>query len=332
MNWKALLGTLISAAFLVLAFRKANLHEIKLALAQADYVFLIPAVLLALLSVLVRAIRWRFLLLPVKRIGILSLFSATVIGMMANNLLPARLGEIVRAYAIGQKEQISKSSSLATIVIERLFDGLMLLLFLAIVLLFFSISSPGWLGNAAYAALAMYLVVLVVLILLKVRTERFVRIVTLICKPLPERFSERILHILHSFIDGLKILNNARYIIASLLLTFFVWLPNVLVIHILLISFGINLPLFASFLLIVALGIGVMIPSAPGFVGTIQFVCVAALALFAVTRSEALSFSMIYHASVFIPVTFVGLVFMFIERVSFSEVRSSTWRQSKKQS
>ncbi len=330
MNWKVYLGIIIGALFLFLAFRKADFHEIKIAFEKADYIFLLPAAILGLLSVIARAVRWRFLLLPIKKIRIINLLSATAIGLMANNLLPVRLGEIVRANTIGQKEQISKSSSLATIVVERLFDGLMLLLLLALVLVFFAVSLPGWLANAAYAALAIYLVSLVALILLKVQTKRFIRVVTVVCKPFPETIAARVLSILKSFIDGLKILNSTWCIAASLLLTFVVWAPYVFLIHILLISFGIKLPLYASFLILVALGIGVMIPSAPGFIGTIQFVCVTVLALFSVTKSEALSFSIIYHASVFVPIMLLGLAFMFFEGLSFSDLRNPKSMSSEK--
>ena len=95
----------------------------------------------------------------------------------------------------------------------------------------------------------------------------------------------------------------------------------------LLVSFGIHLSIFASFLLLVSLAIGVMVPSAPGFVGTIQYVCVLILALFGVARETALSFSIIYHASVFIPVTAVGIVLLFAERLSFTDIQGSTARE-----
>lgn len=130
MKWKLWLGIGISVLFLFLAFRKVNLHELKKALESANYIYLIPAILLTILSLWIRAFRWQYILQPVREIRVSSLFSATMIGFMANNLLPVRLGEFVRAYTIGEKERISKSSSLATIVVERIFDGITILSFL----------------------------------------------------------------------------------------------------------------------------------------------------------------------------------------------------------
>ncbi len=325
MNWKLGLGIgiAISALFLFLAFHKVNLHEVKEALNSANYIYLIPVVLLLLLSFIMRALRWRYLLEPIKKIKLHSLFSATMIGFMANNLLPARLGEFARAYAIGEKEGISKSSSLATIVIERIFDGITILTFLAIILIFWSFSFPSWLQNAAYIACSIYLFALLFLILLKLQTKRALRIAEFIFKPFPRKFKIRMIRILNSFVDGLKILHSSKNIIYSAILSLFVWLPVGLIIYCLLISFGIDLPISVSFLLLVILCIGVMIPSAPGFVGTVQFLCVTGLALFAVPKSQALSFSIVYHASQFIPVTGIGLVYLFMEGLSFAKIQSS---------
>lgn len=323
MNWKTLLGIVISALFLFLAFRKVDLEELRAAFETAKYHYTIPAMLLLIASLWLRSIRWRYLLLPVKNITIRSLFSATMIGFMANNLLPARLGEFVRAYAIGEKEKVSKSSSFATIVVERIFDGFTLLFFLAIILILYSFSFPEWLKKAAYFALAFYIFALLFLILLKVKTDTALAIAETILRPFPERIRRLFIKVLNSFINGLNILHSFKNVIVSSFLSLLIWLPHAAIIYILLISLDIELPVYASFLLLVALGIGVMVPSAPGYIGTIQFVCVAVLTLFAVGKSLALSFSLIYHVCIFVPVTIIGLTYLVIEGFSFKEIRNS---------
>lgn len=322
-NWKTILGILVSAVFLYLAFRKVNPGELAKAFRSADYVFVVPSIVLVMASVLFRSLRWRFLLKPVKRIAPASLFSATVIGLTANNLLPARLGEFVRAYAIGNKENISKSSSLATIVVERIFDGFTLLLFLAVIAVFRAREFPPWLRSSAYIAFVFYIGALALLVLLKTRTPLALRIVTAIARPLPGRIRERIIHLLGSFTEGLRILHSAGDVLAAGFLSLLVWLPYVLLIHLLLGSFGITLPVHVSFLLLVAMGIGVMIPSAPGYIGTIQFVCVAVLAAFSVPGDQALSFSILYHVCTFLPVTATGLVYLLVEGISLADIRHS---------
>lgn len=323
MNWKLGLGIIISASFLFLTFHRVNLHELKEALDSANYFYLIPVVALTFLSLWFRTLRWQYMIQPIKDIKLSNLFSALMIGFMVNNLLPARLGEFARAYAIGEKESISKSSSFATIVVERIFDGITILTLLAIILIFWPFSFPIWLRNAAYIACSVYFFTLLFLILLKIQTKKVLSIVEFVCKPFPQKFKIRLMKILSAFVDGLKILHSTKNIIYSAVLSLFVWLPAVLIIYCLLISFGIYLPISVSFFLLVIICIGLMIPSAPGFVGTIQFFCVAGLALFAVPKSQALSFSIIYHASAFIPVTTIGLVYLLKEGLSFTEMRSS---------
>ena len=329
MKWKTAIGIIISALFLFLAFRKVDFSELGAALESADYIYIIPVVLLSLFSVSVRSLRWRYLLRPVKEIGPRSLLSATFIGLMANNVLPARLGEFVRAYVIGERERISKSASFATIVLERILDGFTILFFLVIVLLFYAVSFPGWLRNASYFALIFYLAAILFLVLLKVNTRRAVGLAEFVLRPFPERIRDTAIRILHAFIEGLSVLHSTRNVLIAGSLSVLVWLPHVLINHLLLVSFDMHLSIFASFLLLVSLAIGVMVPSAPGFVGTVQYVCVLTLALFGVPREQALSFSIVYHASVFIPVTAVGLVFLFSGRLSFTEIQGSVTRGEK---
>ncbi len=329
MNWKTAIGIIISALFLFLAFRNVDFAELGAALKSANYLYIIPVVLLSLVSVSVRSLRWRYLLRPIKEIGARSLLSATFIGLMANNVLPARLGEFVRAYVIGEREQISKSTSFATIVLERILDGFTILFFLVIVLVFYAFAFPGWLRKASYFTLIFYLAAILFLILLRVNTRRAVGIAEFTLRPFPERIRNLAVRVLYAFIEGLAVLHSTRNVMIAGSLSVLVWLPHVLINHLLLASFDIHLSIFASFLLLVALAIGVMVPSAPGFVGTVQYVCVLSLALFGVPREQALSFSIVYHASVFIPVTVVGLAFLFIERLSFTDIRGTVVRADK---
>jgi uncharacterized protein (TIRG00374 family) len=323
MNWKAILGILISAIFLFLAFRKVHLRELRIALGYANYVYLIPSIILLLLSMLLRAIRWRYLLRPVKDIKLKSLFSATVVGLMSNNLLPARLGEIVRAYIIGEKERISKSSSFATIVVERIFDGLSVLFFFAVILILYAFSLPKWMINAVYVTIAINVIAILFLVLLKNKTNTVLNVSGYILRPFPERTRSGLIRILNSFVDGLKILHSAKDILASSILSILVWLLQGTIIVLMLISFDIHLPVYVSFLLLVSLCIGVMIPSAPGYIGTIQFVCVTILALFSVPKSQALSFSIVYHGYIFITVTLLGLIYLVKGEVSFRDIKKS---------
>ena len=136
MNWKLLAGIIVSGLLLFFAARNVDIQKLWEVLKNVNYWYFLLVLFLTMLYMWIRAYRWHFLLRPVKRIPYSSLFSATMIGFMANNLFPARLGELVRAMAIGRKAQISRSVSFATIVFERVLDGFSILTFLIILLLF----------------------------------------------------------------------------------------------------------------------------------------------------------------------------------------------------
>lgn len=321
-NWKTLIGIGFSALFLYLAFRSVHARELAEAFKNADYLPVIPAMLFAIASILLKAVRWRYLLLPIKSIGIPSLFYATGVGAMVNVTVPARLGELVRAHAIGKKEDISRSAAFATIVIERVFDGFALLFLLAIVAFFGAGYFQGWLVQAGYIAVVGYVLLLVALVLLKTHTHYAVRLAEIILKPFPSALRTKLLAALHSFVEGLKIFRSTKNMVAAIVLSPVVWLPNAAVIYFLLASAGIHLSVLVSVLLLVALCIGVALPSAPGFIGNVQFVCVAILKLYNVPGEQALMFSLIYTGCLFIAILGTGIVCVFAEGLSFAEIGS----------
>jgi len=287
----------------------------------ADYLYVLPAAGLSLLGICFRAVRWKYLLNPTKKIGLLNLFSATSIGFMANGVLPARLGELIRAYVIGQKENISKSSAFATVVVARIFDGMTVLLLLVIILLRYSYNFPDWLQRIAYAAFILFFFALACIIFLRLRTETASRFTVFILKPFPERLSSQITKWLHSFINGLEIIKSFKNLIMAAIYSLLVWLPNAFVIYVLARSFGMDLPVSGAFLVMTIVSLGMMIPSAPAFLGTIQYCSVIGLSFFGIAKADALSFSVIYHLCSFLPITIVGFAFLFKEGYSLMELR-----------
>jgi hypothetical protein len=321
-NWKTIVGVGLSTLFLYLAFRAVHLKELGAAFRSADYTLVIPAILIVLVSLILRAIRWRYLLAPIKSIGIPSLYYAIGVGSMVNMVLPARLGELVRAHAIGKKEDISRSASFATIIIERVLDGFALLLLLVIVAFFGTRYFQGWLVRAGYIAIIGYVLALVVLVLLKTHTPVAVRVAEIMLGRFPPTVRMKLLNVLCSFIEGLTIFRSTKNMVAAIVTSLLVWVPNVAIIALLLPSVGIHLSVLVSTLLLVALCIGVALPSAPGFIGNVQFVCVAILKLFNVPGEQALMFSLIYNACIFVSIVGNGLACVFAEGLSFREIGS----------
>jgi len=320
---RTLIGFLVSAVLLYLAFRKVDARQLAESLAQAEYIWLVPAFFLMLISIVFRAIRWKYLIRPITEAEFFHLFSASAIGLMANNLLPARLGEIARAWVIGEKAGISKTASFATIVVERVFDGFTVIFFLVILLLFGNLEFPSALRNVAYAAVAFYILALVFLAMLRFKREKAFALVKVLTARLPAGAAEKVMKLLGSFVEGLTVLKRPWDITAAGLLSFLVWIPNIAVMHIVIRSFGLDIDILSSITVFIIVTFGIMIPSAPGFVGTVQYCFVIGLGLFGVAESDALSISIVYHASVFIPMTAAGLFCLAREGMSFSGLKAA---------
>jgi hypothetical protein len=319
---KIIVGAATSALFLYLAFRAVRPEDLGEAFKQTDYLSAVPAALLIVAGLWLRAYRWRFILLPVKRIRVASLFHATCVGTMVNTVFPARLGELVRAHMVGKREGISRSASFATVVGERVLDGLALLLFLMIPVLSGSLHAPGWLREAEALAVGGYAIALAFLILLKSRRGAATRVAAAALGFVPERTRTRLVAATGSFVEGLGIFRGSKSMIVSALLSPIVWLPNVATIHLLLAATGIHLSVPVSFLLLVALCIVVIVPAAPGYLGTVQFVCVGLLGLFGVPQGQALTFSIMYAVCVSVPIVLAGLGCLVAEDLSFREIGS----------
>jgi uncharacterized protein (TIRG00374 family) len=312
---KISIGILIGLICLYLALRRIDFDQMLEAFQTIHYGFLIPAVLVVLFSHLLRSLRWRFLLDPVKRVDTGSLFSSLMIGYTANAFIPAHLGEFLRAYVLSRKREISMSSVFATIVTERLIDvfSLLALFLLAI----FMYPFPDWINKSGYIMLAASIGLFVFLILLKVATSKMMRILYFVLKSLPDKFEGKIESTIENFIAGLVPLRKVLDYIFVVILSVSIWCCYGIVFHLTLLSFdfintfGLNWT--ASLILLVITTIAVVVPSSPGYVGTYHYLCQVSLAMFQIPAGPALSFGAVVHAVNLLPVVTLGLIFAQIE-------------------
>jgi uncharacterized protein (TIRG00374 family) len=315
-RWKIWIGIGASALLLWVAFRGVDLAGVGAALADLRPVWLVPVLLTMVARFWLTALRWQVLLRPVKRISRHRLFGVVMIGFMANNLLPARMGELVRAYALAKSEALPTSLSFATIVLERVFDGLTLLIFLVGGLLF--LGPQRWLIWSAAGSLALYLVVLGGLVWLR-RGYGLGRALAWV----PERFRTRVDQLLQSFSLGLDVLVDPRALAVISGLSLLVWLVSVAGMWAMFVAFSLVLPLHAAFLVVAIVAVALVLPSAPGYVGAFQVGTVAALSLFQVPEALALSFSLVFHALNYVPITLVGLVYLYAMNLTLGELRAA---------
>jgi uncharacterized protein (TIRG00374 family) len=245
---------------------------------------------------------------------------------MANNLLPARLGEFVRAYVLARREGLQTPTVFASLVIDRLFDGFTVLLILLITL--FKLKMPQGMEDAGLALKAggavmflLYCGVLLFLFLLKRQTLRTLSFVKFMLKPFPKSFSERLIPVLGSFIAGIRMSSRGGHIAAVLVSSVLIWTFAVLPVDMTLRSFGINLPITASMFILVLLVFAVMVPASPGFIGTYHYACFKGLSVFGVTESKAVSVALIVHGTAFFPVIIAGFYYLWRSKISFSDIQ-----------
>jgi uncharacterized protein (TIRG00374 family) len=325
------IGIGISLFFIFMLFRKIDYAKLWEALREMDYRLLLPVVVLIFVSYYFRALRWRILLLPLKRTEMGKLFPATVIGYMANNLLPARLGEIIRAYVLAQKENLPVSSTFASLVLDRLCDGFSVLIILLIT--FFTVKLPQGMEpvqqkmvTGGYVTLGLYILVIIFLAVLKRWTTQTLLLMGSLLRPFPHRFTEKVLLVLDSFVRGVQLPATFKDMAGLVLTSVAIWVFSIWPIDILLQAFSINLPLVASMFIMVFLVFAVMIPAAPGYIGTYHVACVYGLRAFGIPLEKSLSVALVLHGIGFFPVIFVGFYYLWRDNISLRSVEEQSTR------
>jgi uncharacterized protein (TIRG00374 family) len=315
---KVVIGIVISAVFIYLTFRQVDLGEMFTAIKSANYLWLIPGLALMFLSHAIRAYRWRLFLEPIQVIKFHPLFSAVMVGYASNNIFPLRLGEFLRAFAIGRSQGISKTSAFATIIVERLIDLLSLLVLLAATVLFYPL--PDDIKKFGYLVFAVTASIITLLVLLMQKTEATIRVLQFV---LPNKLFHMIHGMVRSFLSGFVVFKKAEHYLRILISSILIWGLYAAVVYTTFFAFDLpqryDLSIFSSVVVLVIVSIGIMIPSSPGFVGTYHWFCMKSLALYGIPESEALSYAVISHALNTVPFTVVGLLYFWKENLHFSD-------------
>jgi len=329
MKLKFWAGIAVSLGLLIYLFSRIDLAKLWDAVRSVNpwYLALIVAANISFFAV--RAMRWRYLMDPVKRaVPFGSLFSATMIGFMANNLLPARLGEFVRAYALGRREDVPKSSVFASIVVERLFDGLAVLLLLIVTLVFLPPRIAG--GDAAVrvreagmVSLALYVAAMGCLGFFLYRPHLLTRLVRGAVRPLSAGLAEKAAYMADSFMTGLGVVKKPGLLLLIVLYSAvhwgLMWIPTWLMFK----AFGLDYGVYAAVFILVIMSFSVAVPSTPGYVGTFHAAATGGMVLLGMDPGAALGFAIVSHAISFIPVTLIGLYCLSRENLSLKAIRKT---------
>ncbi len=315
-NWKLWSGLFISALFLYLALRQVDFEKTAEIISSANIYYLMIAALICLIQFFIRAWRWRILLNPIKETGFLNRFLSGLIGFAANCVLPARLGEFIRANSLGQVEKISKSSVFATIVVERLFDGFALLLILVLGLVYTVFPEKYLyiskiLQSSAIFLFFAYLLLITFIIGFKSRTDLFIKIIDKAFFFVSSKLRKKLTGIIINFSRGFSPIKGLSSWSMLIFHSALLWSLALFQIQFIESSIGIELPFIATFIILSFVSIGVIIPSAPGFIGTFHLSAQVGFIIYSISSEEALSAAILLHASFFFPTIILGF-FAFI--------------------
>lgn len=317
-NWKFWVGLIISAVFLYFALRGLRLGDVWRHMKTAQYFWLIPGVLVYFIGVWARAWRWHFMLRPLKAIPTNTMFPIVTIGYMGNNIYPARAGEVLRAVILRQREGVPVSASLATIIVERIMDGVVMLGFVFINLseLARLTHDSGLVGTMdirtlALAGTAAFLSALLVFLLAAMFPRATESILRRLIRFLPERLRGKTLDISLRFLSGLESLRSPVDTLMIFLTTVVIWLLETgkywFVMH----AFHFNLSFFALMLMNGIVNLATTLPSAPGYVGTFDAPGIAVLVAYGVPPEISAGYTLVLHAALWLPITLLGAWFYF---------------------
>lgn len=327
---KIIIGLLLSCLFLWIFLRKVDLKEVWEGLKNSSLLLIILSTVVGLSHNIFRCIRWRHLLNPIKKnIGFYNLFSTTIIGYTVSWLIPGRLGEIVRPVLLGQREKISKSAAIATILIERIMDGLSVIFLFGVFLFFFrfnvkNITSKNLLAAATYGGLIFIAASLAAFIFLLILVQKKEKL-----KAFMERkkdssrafLIQKSSKVLYAFVEGASVLKNIRILLVTSLYSLIVWLIIGIGVWIGIKAANIDISFSGTFILLPLLVIGIAIPT-PGGVGSYhEAMQLGLMGFFGIAREAATSAAIIMHAITTIPVIFLGLTLLWIDGLTLSSLK-----------
>jgi uncharacterized protein (TIRG00374 family) len=237
---------------------------------------------------------------------------------MALSILPARLGEFARPYLVKKRSGIKMSASMATIIVERVFDLLTLMLFMFIVIL--KISLPPEVVKAGATMLAVSVSLFIILIILAIKRDSSINKIDVVLKIFPEKIAKPLNRLAHSFIDGLQILPDIGKTLYVMFLSMLIWALIGLSAYVLFLGFGFDLSVLNGYAITVIIALGVMLPAAPGFIGTYHMACKIGLVGFGVAKADALSYAILLHFFQLMPVVVLGLVMLPFQKISLAGI------------
>jgi len=312
-------GLLLSAAFSYLAVRHVHFRDVWHGLRTNNYWWLVPALAMLAVAVFVKALRWRYLFAQETRPAIRAVLRALIIGYFFNSILPARAGEAARVLALKRRAGTSRAEAAATVLLERVYDVLVLLVLLFVVIPW--LPHITWLHTAVLLAVALACGLAVAVVVLAVYGLRPVHFALRPVGWLPFVSADRLTHVGENLGQGLAGLRRPRLVLAAVLWTALGWLAVALSTWFVLRGFGLGLSPVAGLFVVIAVNLAQILPASPSAVGVFEAATLVALRAYDIPDSRGLSCALVIHVLNFIPYVAAGL---FVLRGTLTSARRET--------
>ncbi|MBI2252040.1 MAG: flippase-like domain-containing protein [Armatimonadetes bacterium] len=262
-----------------------------------------------------RSLRWKWLIKSNQKIYNKNLFPLLFISYMGNCLFPARMGDIIRAYMLREKEKISLGIGLASVITEKAFDALILLILLEFLFLKYSFF-PFWVKKMGIFLLIFLFFFLIFSLVILYFKKKFNLIVKKIFFFLKEDWHKKIENFIFNFTSGLKLIFKIENFILAFFFSLIIWLMEGIVYYLAMLAMGIKLHFFVGVFILILINLSMIIPATPGAWGIFESASVLGLSLFKINKESALSFALILHTLIYILLVALGLLFLWKENLS----------------
>ncbi|MBI2887142.1 MAG: flippase-like domain-containing protein [Chloroflexi bacterium] len=311
-------GLLVTLLFLGLFLRQAQVSRVTDALLQANLLYLLPALPLYFGGVWFRTLRWQHLLTPVRRLGARQLFRYVVMGYMANDLLPMRVGELVRAYLLGQRRGMSRAAILGTVLLERMSDGLTLVAFMAAVALV--VPFTGWLEQLLKAMAALFFGALLALVLILARRQQSLALLGWLLRAASPRLARPVAVLMASFLEGMGVLQQPGRAAAVAGYAVLAWACEAGIFFSVGVALGLSPMLWLDVLAMSVANLATTLPSSQAGIGPFEYFSAQTLMVFGVDAAVAAAYALLVHAVLIVPVVLLGLAYLWQEGLSLAQV------------
>ncbi|MDR2428001.1 MAG: flippase-like domain-containing protein [Endomicrobium sp.] len=313
---KILAGICVSIILIWLTLRQIDIKKSFELIAGVKYFVLIPAILVYVFTYILRSVRYYYILLPLKKTKVLDNFPYTIIGFFANNIIPLRLGELIRAKITGERLHVSRSSALATIVIERLFDVIIFVLFFFLIVTVMSF--PEFIKKSFYILTFVFFICLSTLYIMLTHKNKALKVLSKM--PISSVVESLITVFLNRFTGGLAVLKKPSILIKSFIFSGILWITEALFVVIVAYACGIHISILGGIFTVIIVGMGGIIPTAPGYFGAFELMGVLALSTLSVDKDLAFICTAICHFLQLVIIFTLGWLCVLKTKITFSDL------------